>query len=210
MIRIAIVDDHQIVIDGLKLLLASGQDIEIAAEANAASDMLVLLQEVPVDVLLMDIMMPGMTGYDLALEIRKTKGDSIRILALSMSEDGALITRMIENARVDGYIPKAAGKAELLQAIEQLAQGKQYFSVHITEQYESYKRLQGEHEKFNLTSREMEIIQCIIQHFSNKTIADKLFISERTVETHRKNIYRKTQTKGEAALIKFVKEYKLL
>jgi len=208
-IRIAIVDDHQIVIDGLKPLLKSRKNIKVVAEATNAAAMLELLKTHPVDVLLIDLMMPGMTGFELAMELRKDATTKIKILALSMSEDGALITNMIEDAKVDGYIPKVAGKKELLEAIELLARGEKYFSKQITEQYESYKLIQTEHEKFNLTARELEIIGCIVQHLSNKEIAAKLFISGRTVETHRKNIYRKTNTKGEAALIKFVKQYKL-
>ena len=209
MIKVAIVDDHQIVIDGLRLLLKSRKNIRITAEANSAEEMLRLLDAHPADVLLTDIMMPGMTGYELSLEIRKNKTSKIKILALSMSEDGALITKMIEEARVDGYIPKAAGSQELLKAIELLANGEKYFSEKITAQYDAYKKMQSENETFNLTARELEIINCIIQHLSNKAIAEKLFISERTVETHRKNIYRKTNTKGEAALIKFVKDHNI-
>ena len=209
MIRIAIVDDHQIVIDGLKPLLKSRKNIKVVAEATSAAVMLELLMTQPVDVLLTDLMMPGMTGFELAMELRKDKTVKIKILALSMSEDGALITKMIEDAKVDGYIPKVAGKKELLEAIELLARGERYFSKQIIQQYESYKLIQTEHEKFNLTARELEIIGCIVQHLSNKAIASKLFISERTVETHRKNIYRKTNTRGEAALIEFVKQYKI-
>jgi len=209
LIKVAIVDDHQIVIDGLRLLLKSRKNIRITAEANSAEEMLRLLDAHPADVLLTDIMMPGMTGYELSLEIRKNKTSKIKILALSMSEDGALITKMIEEARVDGYIPKAAGSQELLKAIELLANGEKYFSEKITAQYDAYKKMQSENETFNLTARELEIINCIIQHLSNKAIAEKLFISERTVETHRKNIYRKTNTKGEAALIKFVKDHNI-
>jgi DNA-binding NarL/FixJ family response regulator len=127
-----------------------------------------------------------------------------------MSEEGSMITKMIEVAKVDGYIPKSSGQEELFTAISQVASGKQYFGTDALEQYEIYKNIKTENEELNLTQRELEIIRCIIKHYSNKQIADLLFISERTVETHRKNIYRKTQTKGEASLIRFVEEHNII
>jgi DNA-binding NarL/FixJ family response regulator len=134
----------------------------------------------------------------------------IKILALSMNEDGATIATMIEEANIDGYIPKAAGQKELLTAIEKISAGEKYFSKTVLEQYEIFKKIRHDNEYLNLTSRELQIIKCILKHYRNKEIADELFISERTVETHRKNIYRKTNTKSEASLIQFVKERKLI
>ena len=127
-----------------------------------------------------------------------------------MSEEGAMITKMIEGARIDGYIPKAAGQQELLTAIETIAAGSRYFSKPVLQQYEIFKKIQTDNEELNLTARELQIVECIIKHYRNKQIADELFISERTVETHRKNIYRKTNTKSEASLIQFIKEHKLI
>jgi DNA-binding NarL/FixJ family response regulator len=209
-IHLAILDDHQIVIDGLKLLLSDHEKFSIIAEANTAEDMLQQLQQKTIDVLLTDITMPsGMNGFDLSLKVRK-EFPSVRILALSMSEEGGMIDRMIDEAKVDGYIPKAAGQKELLTAIETIAAGGKYFSATVMKQYENFQKIKNENAEMNLTARELQIIECLIKHYSNKQIADELFISERTVETHRKNIYRKTNTKGEASLIQFVKEHKLL
>ncbi len=209
-IRLAILDDHQIVIDGLKLLLQLNKELEITAEANSAEDMLTLLQSKKIDVILTDITIPhGMNGLEFSMKIKKEM-PHIKILALSMSEEGGMITKMIEVAKVDGYIPKSAGQQELLRAIKEISSGKKYFSTDALQQYEVYKSIKNENEELNLTPRELEIIQCIIKHYSNKQIADTLFISERTVETHRKNIYRKTKTKGEASLIQFVKEHNIL
>ncbi|MEP7319295.1 MAG: response regulator transcription factor [Panacibacter sp.] len=207
-IRIAITDDHRIVIDGLKLVLKTRKNLFVAAEATSATEMMKLLKTTPVDILLTDIMMPQMNGFELSILARR-EFPGIKILALSMSEDGEMIVKMIEEAKVDGYIPKASGKNELIDAIESIISGTPYFSAQILEQYEVYKKLKNDNEVFHLTTRELEIIECIMQYFSNKQIADRLFISERTVETHRKNIYRKTNTKGEAALILFVKKHKL-
>ena len=196
-------------IDGLKLLLNDHKKFLVEAEANSAEDMLQKLQHKNIDVLLTDITMPaGMSGYDLSLKV-KNEFPQIRILALSMSEEGGMITKMIDQAKVDGYIPKAAGQQELFNAIETIMDGGQYFSPTITRQYENFRKVKRENEILHLTTRELQIIECIIKHYSNKQIADELFISERTVETHRKNIYRKTDTKGEAALVIFAEKHKL-
>jgi two-component system, NarL family, nitrate/nitrite response regulator NarL len=209
-IRLAILDDHQIVIDGLKLLLSDHKKFLIEAEATTAEEMLQKLRQIKIDVLLTDIAMPdGMNGFDLSLKVKK-EFPQIKILALSMSEEGGMIARMMDEAKVDGYIPKTTGQLELLTAIETVAAGEQYFSAAVIKQYESYQKIKKENIGINLTIRELQIIECIIKHYSNKQIADELFISERTVETHRKNIYRKTNTKGEASLIQFVKEHKLI
>lgn len=210
LIHLAILDDHQIVIDGLKLLLQADPELSIDAEANSAEEMLEQLKTKKVDVILTDITMPhGMNGYEFSFRV-KQEMPQIKILALSMSEEGGMITKMIEVAKVDGYIPKSAGQQELLKAIKEISSGRKYFSTDALQQYEVYKHIKTENLELNLTPRELEIIQCIIKHYSNKQIADTLFISERTVETHRKNIYRKTQTKGEASLIEFVKEHNIL
>ena len=209
-IHLAILDDHQIVIDGLKLLLQDHSKFEIIVEANSAEEMLQLLRLKKVDVLLTDITLPhGISGYDLSLLLKKEM-PQLKILALSMSEEGGMITKMIEQAQVDGYIPKASGQKELLTAIEKIAAGEKYFAADVLQQYELYKTIRSENKVMNLTARELQIIECIIKHYSNKQIADELFISERTVETHRKNIYRKTETKGEASLIRFVTEHKII
>jgi DNA-binding NarL/FixJ family response regulator len=181
----------------------------IVAEANTAEDMLKQLALEPVDLLLTDIGTPkGMNGFELCLLVKKDFPDT-RILALSMSEDGSMIAKMIEEAKVDGYIPKAAGQQELLKAIEEIASGLEYFSSAVLKQYKTYQKTRNENKALHLTNRELQVIECIMQYLSNKQIAAKLFISERTVETHRKNIYRKTDTKGESSLIGFVKEHKL-
>ncbi|MBS1745985.1 MAG: response regulator transcription factor [Bacteroidetes bacterium] len=210
-IHLAILDDHQIVIDGLKLLLHSNPELDIVAEANSAEAMLEQLNTKNVDVILTDITMPhsGMSGFEFSLKIKQEK-PQLKILALSMSEEGGMIARMIDIAKVNGYIPKSAGQQELLTAIKEVAEGRQYFSANVLQQYEIYQAIKNENEELNLTPRELEIIKCLIKHYSNKQIADELFISERTVETHRKNIYRKTNTKGEASLIQFILKHNLL
>ena len=203
-------DDHQIIIDGLKLLLHDNLKFEVVAEANTAEDMIRLLGKMHVHILLTDITMPrGINGFELSLLV-KEKYPHIKILALSMSEEGGMVAKMMEQAHVDGYIAKSAGQKELLTAIETIISGASYFSAAVLSQYEVFKKLRNQNEDLHLTGRELQIIECIVKHYSNKQIAEELFISERTVETHRKNIYRKTDTKGEALLIQFVRQNKLL
>jgi len=116
-------------------------------------------------------MMPAMTGFDLTLQLKKEK-PHIKILALSMSEDGGMIARMIEDADVDGYIPKAAGKQELISAIETIVAGNTCYSQQVMEQYNTYKAQQSDNRSFNLTARELQVIECITRHFNNRQIAN--------------------------------------
>jgi DNA-binding NarL/FixJ family response regulator len=210
MLRIAIVDDHQIIIDGLKMLLRGVPGFTVVAEANTAEDMLEKMDAQPIDLLITDIGLPnGIDGIALAQQVRH-KHPGIKVLALSMSEDGWQVAGMIENAKTDGYIPKTAGRAELLKAIECIQQGELYFAGSVLQQYEDFKAQQVRNEMFNLSERELEVLTCMLKHLSNKEIAASLFISERTVETHRKTIFKKTGTKGIAALSAFVAENRIL
>jgi DNA-binding NarL/FixJ family response regulator len=129
-IFIAILDDHQIVIDGLKLLLNDHEGIEIVAEANTASEILSQINNKHIDILLTDITMPSsaMDGYELSMKIRREFPD-MKILALSMNESGAIISKMIDDAAVNGYISKAGGKDELIHAIEAIAKGEYFFLI---------------------------------------------------------------------------------
>lgn len=208
-ISIAILDDHQIVIDGLKLLLSDHAQFQIKSEYNRGIDLLTGLATEPVDIVLTDIMMPDMDGYEVALQIKKEFPD-IKVVALSMNGDGLLVDQMIENAGVLGYLLKTTDKKELVLALETVSQGEPYFSKEILSELQTYKKIKKENEAIHLTSREIDIIKCIAEDLTNKQIADKLFISERTVETHRKNIFRKTDMHSALGLIEFAKKRKII
>lgn len=208
MIRIAIVDDHQIVIDGLRLLLSHNSRFQVIAEATSAKEILNILQEKPIDILMVDIMMPAMDGYELSVRVR-TLYPEIKILALSMNNEGSIIDKMIEHARINGYLLKTTGKNELMQAIETIAAGKDYFAPDVLQELNSFHKIKEENQLMNLTARELEIIKCMTLNLTNKQIADQLFISERTVETHRKNIFRKTNTHSVLSLMDFLKKQKI-
>ncbi len=211
-IKVFIVDDHKMLIDGLKALLINEPQFKIAGESLSAEQALEEISSAKPDIVLTDINMPGMDGIKFTSEIKK-RYPQIKVIALSMFGERATISDMLE-AGVNGYILKNTGKEELVSALLKVAQGGMYFSDEVSA--EMMKAISGrqkpkaEEEKINLTARETEIIQLIAQELSNAQIADKLFISERTVETHRKNIFRKTNTKTIVGLIKWAFENKII
>lgn len=208
-IRLAIADDHKLIIDGLSLLLDSVKDLQIVHTSTNVEEMFQKIKHLPVDLLLTDIIMPGpKNGYDLALAIHR-EFPQIKIIALSMSEEGLLISKMIDDAGVDGYIPKTIGREELILAIKQVMKGEKYFGKDVLNQYNKFHAQIAKSNEI-LSPREIDIVKCILKHYSNKQIAEELYISERTVETHRKNIYRKTNTKGESSLVQYIKDHRLV
>lgn len=208
-ISLAIVDDHQIVIDGLKSLLEGHPNFIVKIESNHPEMMEGILAKNKVDILLTDIMMPIMNGAQLAKMV-KINYPKIKILALSMSGQGDLVNQMIDDSDIAGYVLKNLGKQELITALEKIAGGGVYFSEEVLEEMIKATERKKTSEEVHLTMREVEIIRLIEKEFNNKQIADTLFISERTVETHRKNIFRKTQTSGLIGLIKYAYEHKLI
>jgi DNA-binding NarL/FixJ family response regulator len=208
-IRIAIVDDHQIVIDGIVALLKEHESIELVASDTSAANMLKRLNNLPIDVLITDIMMPEMNGQEFAKAVKQTF-PQIRILALSMSGQGDIVDEMINNADISGYVLKNISKKELIEAILKIANGGIYFSDEVLLELSSSRDSQKEFDKAGLTIREIEIVKLMEKEFSNKQISEALFISERTVETHRKNIFRKTNTNSVLGLIKFAYQHKII
>ena len=207
-ISLAIVDDHQIVIDGIKSLLQGHEQFTVLIETTHPEQIPVLLEKKPVDILLTDIMMPVMNGAELA-KIIKQKFPQIKILALSMSGQGDLVNKMIDDADIAGYVLKNIGKKELILALEKIAKGGIYFSEEVLNEMKKASEKKKENEEANLTAREIEIIRLIEKEMSNRQIAETLFLSERTVETHRKNIFRKTQTGSVLGLIKYAYEHQI-
>ena len=208
-IKIAVVDDHQIVIDGIVALLNNHLNISIVATTTSSIQMLKLLEHQEVDILLTDVMMPELNGYELAKKV-KQYFPQIKILALSMSGQGSVVSEMINDADISGYVMKNISKFDLVTAIEKIANGGIYFTEEILNELEKYSNLKKENEQAHLTTREVEIIKLMEKEFSNKSIAETLFISERTVETHRKNIFRKTKTSSLLGLIKYAYQHKLV
>ncbi|OSZ77391.1 hypothetical protein CAP36_13450 [Chitinophagaceae bacterium IBVUCB2] len=208
-ITLALVDDHQIVIDGLTSLLKGHDRFQFAFATTDSSEVVEKLGSHPIDVLLTDVMMPKLPGNKLARQV-KEKYPGIKILALSMSGQGDLVNEMIEEADIAGYVLKNIGKQELVTALEKIAGGGIYFSEEVIDELQRNSQRKKQKEEAHLTAREIEIIRLIEKEYNNKLIAETLFISERTVETHRKNIFRKTNTNSVIGLVKYAYEHKLI
>lgn len=211
-VRIYITDDHQVLVDGLSLLLSGIENIEVAGKNTSPVKALTEIKTLKPSLVLTDIQMPEMSGAELTKQIKR-QIPGIKIIALSMFGDYTHINEMI-NAGADGYILKNSDKNEILNAISAVSRGEQYFSdIVLQELLKANNVIKSENNpgpRPHVTSREREIIQLIAKEYSNAQIAEALFISERTVETHRKNIFRKTNTKSVVGLLKFAMEQNFL
>ncbi len=208
-IKIAIVDDHQIIIDGLISLLGKYDHLEMVASANSAAGMLDLLATNEVDILLTDVMMPGMSGMELAKEVRRLY-PAVKIIALSMSGQAETVNNMIEDADIVGYLLKQTNAAELAMAIQKVHAGGIYFQQSVLQDLEQLSVQKKAALAINITNREKQLIGLIEKNFSNKEIAKALNISLLTVETHRKNILRKTGASNVLSLVKWAYENNIL
>jgi DNA-binding NarL/FixJ family response regulator len=208
-ITLGLVDDHQIVIDGLTSLLKGHEKFNFAFATTDSGEVIDRIKDQPVDILLTDVMMPKLPGNQLAKQVRQ-KYPKVKILALSMSGQGDLVNEMIEDADISGYLLKNVGKQQLVEALEKIAGGGIYFSEEVLDELERTSKRKKQKEEAHLTDREVEIIRLIEKEYNNKLIAETLYISERTVETHRKNIFRKTNTNSVIGLVKYAYEHKLI
>ncbi len=198
-VSVYLVDDHQMLIDGIKAILAEEGDITLLGECTLPILACEEIQMLKPDIVLTDINMPEMSGSELVRKL-KHKVPKTSFIALSMFGERSHIREMLQ-AGVNGYILKNTGKEEMLRAIRTVAAGKEYFSDEVQAALEAVQ--QPISEGVNLTDREIDIIECIAKEMTNAEIARELFISERTVETHRKNIFRKTGSKSVLGLVKF-------
>ncbi len=205
-ISLFIVDDHQMLIDGIKALLADEQSFEITGEALRCADALDRLRKHHVDILITDINMPEMDGLEFTRAIKRVKPDQ-KIIALSMFGEKSTITDMID-AGVSGYILKNTGKSELVKALHEVSAGKKYFSDEVAKELK--KEDATVDKRYILTAREREIVKYVARGLSHTEIGEKLFISPRTVDTHRTNIMRKLEVNSIAELIKVAMQLKMI
>ena len=207
MIRVFLVDDHPIVRDGIRSLLEREPTVQIVGTAGNGQELLHQLPHTPTDLVLVDINMPVMDGYATTLHLREEYPD-VRILALSMLVEDLYIGRMLD-AGASGYLLKSASKDEILHAIRQVMDGKPFLCSEVglamlnkVLQWHNSEPAAMPQKTQLLSKREMEVLQLIAEGLTNAEIADQLFTSKRTVETHRQNILEKTQAKNTAALVK--------
>jgi DNA-binding NarL/FixJ family response regulator len=203
-IKVFIVDDHYMVIEGIRSLLQHEKTIDWAGHASSAASCMAFLKLQQPDVILMDINLPDKSGIELCQEV-KQKYPGIFIVGLSTFNQQSFIEKMIDNG-ASGYVLKNATGNELMEAISTVIKGKNYLS------HEVAQTLRKEHSEDVpvLTRREKEVLELIANGFTNNEMAQKLFISITTVDTHRKNLLTKFSVKNTALLIKAALQYKLV
>lgn len=220
MIRVFLIDDHQLFIDGIKALLRQVDTIEIAGSATSGEEGLKMLRNKKnqADVLITDYSMGGMSGYELVKIIHKEIPD-LKILTLSMHDDILYINKMI-NAGSLGYIMKNTGRKELIKAIETVNSGKIFYSPRVQEailkQYTNTmnpvvkeKKKQAETE-VDFTYREKQVLRLMLEGMPSKEIANILCMSFHTVNTHRRNIHSKISDVSNLTVSQYVKKYGIL
>ncbi|REE01755.1 response regulator [Marinoscillum furvescens] len=197
--RIFLTDDHAVLIGGLQKIIEEHSEFQVVGTAGTVADTLDAFTQQPIDLLITDYNLPDDDGLSLVRKIKRKYPDT-KILVLSMHDEAHLVKEILKEG-VNGYLIKKDSHKELIDAIYAIKQGKTYLSSDVNALL--IHGLHGEGEQRLLTEREREVLKLISQEFTNKQIAEELFISERTVETHRKNIFRKTNTNNLVGLIKF-------
>ncbi|HBL75438.1 MAG: hypothetical protein A2W90_03855 [Bacteroidetes bacterium GWF2_42_66] len=212
-IKILLADDHQMFLDGLSALLTQINHLEIVAAVNNGAQLLEKLKTTEADLVIIDLHMPVLNGLEATKMIRNLY-PSVKVLGLTMDNELDSIKDMLE-AGASGYILKNTGKAELELAIRQVIMGENYLSQSLSNQLAQSLLLKKkttieESELDMLTDREVEILKMVALENSNAEIAEKLYISPKTVETHRKNLMKKIGVRNSLGIYKFALKYKLL
>lgn len=205
-IRILLVDDHQIVLDGLRSLLDQDPSFDVLGTFSDPQKALSYVSTQTPDILVTDYSMPHMSGLEL-IQKAKALHPGIKSVLLSMHDEPSIVKEAMKQG-INGFLLKNIQQVEFKEALRKIYTGLMYISAEITTQLLQQHIINDGEAK--LTERELEILKLITKEFSNKQIADKLNISERTVETHRKNIFRKTETSSLVGLIKYAYANKLV
>jgi two-component system response regulator NreC len=204
-IKIMLVDDHEIVRAGLRMLLQAQQDIEIVAEAASGAEAMTLVQTHQPDVVLMDVSMPDMNGMEVTRQL-KSCCPSVAILALTIHEEEEYFFRML-NAGASGYIPKRAAPEDLLQAIRTVYRGEVFLHSSVAralvKDFLEHRGVTSPADLSDLTKREQEVLALIAEGLTNKQIGEQLGISPKTVARHRDNITQKLNLSSRAELTRY-------
>ena len=210
-INTLIVDDHQLVLDGIKLMLGSNDEIEVVAEAHNGQEAIDYVKEHDVDVVVIDLNMPEVNGIDACKAIKKLKPDT-KVLILSMISEHKMIKNVMK-VGANGYMLKNSGQQEIIEAILQVHGGENHFDERIIEMMLdplSYNQVKDENLHPSLSRREKEILQLIVDENTTAEIATKLFISFGTVESHRRNMISKLGVRNTAGLVSAAYKFDLL
>lgn len=205
-IRIAICDDHRIIVEGLQRLLADAPQTECVGTAANGKELLFLLEHVQADLVLLDLDMPVMSGIQAMARLQE-RHPGLKVIILTMHDEPAVVKDLLAKG-ADGYLLKTCGREEMLRAIHAVHEGNKHFSAQITEgllkqragDYAGDERIKA------LSGREREILAALAEGLSNKEIGNRLFISARTVDTHRSNIMRKLEIHNLASLVRLAME----
>lgn len=203
-VSLFIVDDHYMVIEGIRSLLQSDEEIDWAGHASNGASCLAFLRQQQPDVILLDINLPDINGIDLCKEIKKTY-PGIFIIGLSTFNQETYVRKMLEYG-ASGYVLKNATRQELKDAIRQVMQGK----VYLSEQVATLIRDNPEKKKPVITAREKEVLELVARGLTNPEIAQKIFLSTTTIDTHRKNLLSKLNARNTAELIRIAAAYQLI
>ena len=211
-LRVVIADDHTVVRQGIRGVLEEVDGLEVVGEAADGEEALLLVAEHAPDVVVLDVTMPGKTGLEVTRELRAQAVDA-RILILSMHDDPEYVLQAVR-AGADGYVLKDVEPAELRDAVQAVHEGREYFTARVSQQISVGLRQEIEKEQLrtrldSLTKREIEVLLAVAEGHTNRTIADKLEISPRTVETHRERVMGKLRIRSVAGLTRFVVEHRL-
>jgi two-component system, NarL family, nitrate/nitrite response regulator NarL len=204
-IKVLIVDDHPMVLEGMRSMLAQINFVEIAGTAANALEAMEQIKLNAPDIVITDINMPEISGMELALKIKK-EFPAIKIIAMSTFKERSYISQMIQNG-ASGYLVKSASKEEIEEAILSVYEGKLYMSLDINLSVADKQELSAVPV---LSSREKEVLQLIADGYTSPQIASKLFISLHTVDSHRKNLLTKFSVNNTAGLIKLAAKYNLV
>lgn len=212
-LKLLIVDDHQLILDGLTTFIKDEPSFKLIAACTNGQQAIDVIQTVGIDLILMDIDMPVMNGLDATQRIKKINPE-IKIIILTMHDEKSLVKKFMEIG-ADGYTLKNSDKNLLISIIKKVASGENHFPAELLKEKESdIKKIIDTPSdailKSQLTDREIEILSMIAQGYSNKEIGDKLFISHRTVDTHRTNLMKKLEVNNIAGLIKKSYELKII
>jgi DNA-binding NarL/FixJ family response regulator len=213
-IRVLIADDHELVRDGFEALISSVEDMEVVGTASSGEEAINLVRTSHPEVVLMDIIMPGMNGIEAARWIKEID-DSVRVILITMEVSKEYVSAGIKSG-VDGYLPKDSSKDTLLDAIRSVYAGERYFNDAVKKLiFEDFYALEKlKHPKRalpnHLTKREAEVLSLIASGKSNKHVAEELFISVKTVETHKTHILIKLGLNNNSELIRYAIKNKIV
>lgn len=206
MINLAIAEDHQMFTDGVAMLLSSAEDIHLSGTAQNGQQFLDLLEKQAPDVALIDLSMPVMDGEQTIQEMQK-HFPQVKVIVLTMHDSPQRLKKLMQQG-IAGYVLKEVGKQELLNAIRAVYAGGTYFSQEVMQRALAEEVHQGQGGV--LTKREIEVLRLIGEEYTTQQIAEKLFISTYTVDTHRKNLLSKLQVKNTVGLYKYALEQNIL